>query len=232
MKRTEKALFSRGFDSSSAKKLSDAGHTISSLKKSTDDELRKIGLKKMQILLIRAGGRPPIPPETVNDLLFKNRHVCCVCRDPSRSIIIHHIEPWEKSFSHDPSNLVVLCVLHHDEAHTKRELSRNLDKKALLSAKIKWENEANIRKPFSSDVYESVQIDWLSKPEIKKYKAKDEIILSYKDLNDLISFYLNVFNELQKRLVDIAKNHGFKVRPFEKYGIVFGGLHLISSDEK
>ena len=35
-------------------------------------------------------------------------------------------------------NLIVLCVAHHDEAHTKRQLSKNLDTGALRDAKQKW----------------------------------------------------------------------------------------------
>ena len=44
---------------------------------------------------------------------------------------------------HSEQNLAVLCLRHHGEAHTKRELGRNLDKKMIISLKKKWESEVS-----------------------------------------------------------------------------------------
>jgi hypothetical protein len=94
-----------------------------------------------------------------------------------------------------------------------------------------WDSYQKARKSFRSDIYESVQIKWLSKPEIRKYKPLDQIKLSHKDLNNLIFFYLCVFNELHKKLVDIVKEQGFRVKPFEKYMTTIGGVTFVSANK-
>jgi hypothetical protein len=62
----------------------------------------------------------------MNKLLFESGWACCVCGKTSGGIIVHHIEKYSESHSHDEDNLVVLCLNHHGEAHTKRELELNL----------------------------------------------------------------------------------------------------------
>jgi hypothetical protein len=62
----------------------------------------------------------------MNKLLFESGWACCVCGKTSGGIIVHHIEKYSESHSHDEDNLVVLCLNHHGEAHTKRELALNL----------------------------------------------------------------------------------------------------------
>ena len=74
----------------------------------------------------------------MDSLLYKSRFCCCVCRDNKKPIIIHHIVAWEKSHSHHEDNLVVLCPLHHVEAHTKSDLSLNLTPDRLKSFKNQW----------------------------------------------------------------------------------------------
>lgn len=77
-------------------------------------------------------------------------------------------------------------------------------------------------------MYESFQIKWLDKPEIRKYKTQDQVKLSYRDLNDLLFFDLFVFNELHTRLVKIVEEHGFKVKPFEQYMATFGSFDFVA----
>ena len=56
--------------------------------------------------------------------------------------------------------------------------------------KDEWVPHHKIRRPFSSDMYESFQVTWLNKPEIRKYKPMERIKLSYQDLSNLTFFYL------------------------------------------
>lgn len=63
---------------------------------------------------------------------------CCVCRDRSQGIIVHHIDEFSDSRSHAEDNLVVLCLNHHGEAHTKRELQLNLTPERLRKLKARW----------------------------------------------------------------------------------------------
>jgi hypothetical protein len=74
----------------------------------------------------------------MNKLLFESRYTCCVCRDRSRKIIVHHIHKYSDSRSHAEDNLVVLCLNCHGEAHTTRELQLNLTPERLREHKKQW----------------------------------------------------------------------------------------------
>jgi hypothetical protein len=54
-------------------------------------------------------------------------------------VIVHHIEEWHLSRSHAPENLAVLCLEHHDKAHTTSLLSANLTPALLRDHKMRWE---------------------------------------------------------------------------------------------
>lgn len=132
-------------------------------------------------------------------------------------------------------------VLSHSDGIVTKEFCNTDDElqvswpKNICKFKKKGRNEwvlyEKANRPFSAEMYDSVQINWLSKPEIRRYKSQDQIKLSQKDLNDLVSFYLYVFNELHSKLVDVVKKQGFKVKPFEKYVTTFGSLQFVSPDE-
>lgn len=141
MKGTLAALIARGIGSDKAEALTRAGLTLAKLQMKRDADLVALGLSANEIPLVRRGGRPPIPSDTLTKLLFDNRYQCCVCRNPTKPFIVHHIQEWSVSYNHDISNLVVLCLEHHDKAHSKSSLSQNLDATALASAKEKWEDE-------------------------------------------------------------------------------------------
>jgi len=71
--------------------------------------------------------------------------MCCICRDPAKGIIIHHIIDWHISRNHNEDNLIVLCLDHHDLAHTKKDLSLNLTPERLSQLKTKWIDEVNFK---------------------------------------------------------------------------------------
>ena len=52
--------------------------------------------------------------------------------------MFHHIVRWEQSRSHDIENLAVLCLNHHDKAHTHHELSQNLTSNRIRGAQNEW----------------------------------------------------------------------------------------------
>lgn len=141
---TEKALLARGFDSELAASIRQRGYTLESLKLADDESLFALGLSQAQVGLLRREPRPPIPMEDLTRVLFDNRWVCCVCRDASRPIIVHHIQEWSESRSHAPANLAVLCSLHHGEAHTQRQLEQNLTSPRIAQCKAMW--EAQVRR--------------------------------------------------------------------------------------
>jgi hypothetical protein len=91
---------------------------------------------------IQKTSRPPIPSEVVESLLINCRSTCCVCRQPGKEFIIHHIVEWSVSRSHDSDNLVVLCLDDHGKAHTKHEFSKNLTTSLIKTHRAKWERDA------------------------------------------------------------------------------------------
>ena len=142
---TEKALIARGFDSGLAFSLRRAGQTLDSLNRAEDPTLIALGLSQDQILIIRQEPRPPIPQVNLTKVLFASRWICCVCRNPDRPIVVHHIREWASSRDHSTQNLAVLCQEHHDEVHTTHRLSQNLTPARIVQLKMMWETEV-IRK--------------------------------------------------------------------------------------
>lgn len=138
---TDAALMARGIDSATADRLRRAGMTLGRLKQSSDAGLAALGLDPDQVAGLRAGARPPIPADTLAQVLWANRWTCCVCRTPDRAIILHHIAPWAKSHDHGAENLAVLCLEHHARAHRRGHLEQNLGSAQLRQAKQRWEEE-------------------------------------------------------------------------------------------
>lgn len=78
--------------------------------------------------------RPTIPQHIKQKLLYESRYCCSICQ--KLSCQIHHIDQNHSNNSEE--NLIVLCVAHHNEAHTMRTMSSNLDSNALKYAKKAW----------------------------------------------------------------------------------------------
>lgn len=131
----------RGFDSSLAESLSAKGHNLSTLKQMLPAQLEALSIPADLIKALLSERRPPIPEKTLLRVLHGNRRTCCICRTPGRPIILHHIEEWSTSRSHAESNLAVLCLEHHDLAHTQKQLSQGLSAAELAASKKRWEED-------------------------------------------------------------------------------------------
>jgi hypothetical protein len=132
---------SRGLDSGFAEKLRNQGHTLASLKATPATALQELGLTPVQVQTIYAGPRAGIPSESLARTLWASRWTCCVCREPKKAVIVHHIRPWAQSHNHGEANLVALCLEHHAQAHRRGDLERNLDTQMLVDHKARWEAE-------------------------------------------------------------------------------------------
>ncbi|GLT14316.1 HNH endonuclease signature motif containing protein [Vibrio algivorus] len=143
-KRTENALIARGFDTTLAKTLAIGGYTLSKLKTMQVDDLISIGIDEHLAAKLMKEPRPAIPQNILCNVLFNNRRTCCVCRDASKSVVVHHIIEWSKSRSHAEENLSVLCLEHHDLAHTTKHLSQNLTADEILFHKALWESQVSL----------------------------------------------------------------------------------------
>ncbi|ACF11439.1 HNH endonuclease [Chlorobaculum parvum NCIB 8327] len=137
-KKTFNALISRGFDSQLANSIISKGLTLTKLKQSDSKALEKLGIDRLKIESILKEQRPPIPIDTVIKLLYESKRVCCICRDKDRSVVIHHIKEWHLSKDHSEDNLVVLCLEHHNDAHTKKGQSLSLTERQIIEAKKEW----------------------------------------------------------------------------------------------
>lgn len=140
MNKTLKSLLAKGINSKVAEKIINSGYNLSTLSACSKEELEELGIDEFtrkQIL----DKRPPIPEDIIDNLLYKSMRTCCICRKSKRQIIIHHIIEWKVSRSNQEENLVVLCLKHHGEAHTYKELAQNLTADRIIAAKSKWENE-------------------------------------------------------------------------------------------
>ena len=158
MRATEKALMARGMDSVSAARLAQDGWTLNKLKLASEAELKALGLVEGFIKALLKEQRPPIPIDNLMKVLFDNRFQCCVCRDPKQSIIVHHIDEWAHSRSHNIKNLAVLCLQHHDKAHTRSTLSQNLDAATLRGLKAGWESE--VKKRDAESIYAAMRLEY------------------------------------------------------------------------
>lgn len=139
MSETLGKLLGIGFPAPIASKLAETGKTLSQIKRLSKDQQVQFGIT--QELKEKLGSRKPIPEATVNKLLYDSSRTCCVCRGAhSHAIVIHHITPWEETSDNSEENLVVLCLHCHGEAHTNRELSRNLTPDQIRYSKLKWIN--------------------------------------------------------------------------------------------
>ena len=74
-----------------------------------------------------------------------------------------------------------------------------------------------VSKPFLGDVQGELEITWLSTPRERIYKVGEKIALNHEDLNDLMFFYMYIFNCLHEDLVEFIKTLGFRPRNFSDY---------------
>ena len=190
LNRTESALMARNVDSQTARQLRKDGWTLERLKQRPPQELRELGLEDAVVDAILSGVRPSIPLETLISVLFKNRFVCCVCRDPKKSIVVHHISPWSESGDHSSSNLAVLCLDHHGEAHTTRELALTLNEQRLRRLKDKWETEVETLDRVA--ILDASQIDydaWYYFNHKRLFELASEVGVAFTDLSMYRSAY-------------------------------------------
>lgn len=183
MNGTQKALMARGLDSDLSLKLVKDNWTLKDLKLRTKKELGRLGLPKRFIDNLFKDSRPPIPIDTLTNVLFSNRYQCCVCRDPQQSVIVHHIKEWSKSRSHGIENLAVLCLHHHDQAHSQKTLSKNLDEPTLKAAKDKW--EADIKSFDAESILHAMRLDysnWNYMNELRVFEIANELDIEFEEI--------------------------------------------------
>lgn len=135
------ALMRRGFDDETATRLVADDWTLAKLQQTSSDELLGLGLRLELVQTILDAERPPIPAETLAQVLVASRFICCVCRVAGRGVVVHHIAPWAKTRDHRDSNLAVLCLEDHDRAHSQLAHTQNLTPALIRKAKASWQKQ-------------------------------------------------------------------------------------------
>lgn len=78
--------------------------------------------------------RPTIPAPIRQKVIYDSAFACAVCQ--KNGAHIHHID--QNNTNNELKNLVLLCQNHHEEAHTKHQLSQNLTAARLRHFQESW----------------------------------------------------------------------------------------------
>jgi len=90
-----------------------------------------------------------VPAHVADEVLFANRHRCCVCHEPRKPVHIHHID--ENPGNNDPGNLAVLCLDHHSDVTGNEGLGRDYSENEIRLFKENWEAECETSRSNSDD---------------------------------------------------------------------------------
>jgi hypothetical protein len=82
------------------------------------------------------GGRVEIPPDVAAEVLFLADRTCCICRQRSRPVQLHHID--DNSANSVADNLAVLCFDCHRETQIRGGFDRKLDAVQVRLYKLDW----------------------------------------------------------------------------------------------
>ncbi len=133
-----------GISSNLAEKLVQQGYAVSSIQGGASKKvLRQLGVFTDGEVneIFEKVKRQPIPDDVMQKLISECELHCCFCWNINEepSIIIHHIVEYNKSQDNSYGNLVVLCLNHHGDAHTKRQISQqNFPPSRQIHQKQKW----------------------------------------------------------------------------------------------
>lgn len=81
--------------------------------------------------------RQRIPQDVEAEILFANDRTCCICRDSTKGIQIHHMD--RNPNNNDLDNLAVVCTDHHDEIHKAGGITKGISATLLKRYKRNWE---------------------------------------------------------------------------------------------
>ena len=86
--------------------------------------------------------RPRLSEKIRQEIMYASAFACAVCS--AKVDHIHHID--KNNANNIPDNLINLCQTHHNEAHTKRELSANLSPVRLKGFRKRWYSEVALKR--------------------------------------------------------------------------------------
>lgn len=101
--------------------------------------------------------RIEIPDRISSELLFLNRHRCCICHMPRKAVQIHHID--ENPANNDMRNLAVLCVDCHSIVSGNQGFGKNYSRKEISLFKKHWEEQCTTWRQDFEDSEDESDID-------------------------------------------------------------------------
>jgi hypothetical protein len=154
--------------------------------------------------------RKQIPVKNEVEILFKNDRTCCICKDKSKGVQIHHID--ENPSNNSLDNLSVVCTYDHDEIHKKGGVTKGISQGLLKKYKYSWED--TVRKERLKNNKPQKSLIGLEKVlfefEIRKVAYEilsiedDNTVLINQKMEFLLSLHL--FEDLTKIILDALRN--------------------------
>lgn len=92
--------------------------------------------------------RQKTPHKREAELLFLNRHSCCICHEKNKDVQVHHID-GDKS-NNNLGNLAVLCLDCHSKVTGRRGLGRSYSALEVQKYKRQWESIVKTQYDFLS----------------------------------------------------------------------------------
>ena len=115
----------------------------------------------------RMADRIPIPGELAAKVLYASDRTCCICRSEQDHTQIHHID--EDPSNNTYSNLAVICLHCHSDAHTKGAFVRGLNPelirlynsswRAIVKLKLDPEQDPGGQREYAGEVLLEVSLD-------------------------------------------------------------------------
>jgi hypothetical protein len=137
-------MLGAGLRSDVAEKAFDAGYTLTKLRHGSKALLTQVLGSWYADEIYNTLSRKPIAGEIVEQLVERCDWSCCICWkiDERNPIILHHIEEHAKGGGDTYENLVVLCLNHHAEAHSRWDISQHPVSKELIHTRKREFEEA------------------------------------------------------------------------------------------
>ena len=86
--------------------------------------------------------RTKISQDVVDELMYRNRHTCCICHTPRKHVQIHHVDG--DSSNNRFANLAVLCLDCHSLVTGNEGLGRRYTAGEVTRYKAQWEQQCAV----------------------------------------------------------------------------------------
>jgi hypothetical protein len=154
--------------------------------------------------------RVSVPEDIAAEVLFAADRACCVCRDRSHPVQIHHID--EDPSNNSVSNLAVLCLSCHNQTQLQGGFGRHLSADQVRLYRDDWNQKVQHTRvvgvpPLGSKEHEAGL-------DLRLATTLPEIYKEEHDLHSLIRFYHSIGNvELRDRHIAelLAQDHSASV---------------------